>query len=120
MAHTDKTRPEWVQINDPHNKGWRNESHHCYGKECDIEDYNPQVGWRSSRCHVWPSRKAIRSGVYPRRTRAVRYYTYGEIHKERAEWREIVNRVTKGDLDAADKSPRGVYSHRHSAIWLAW
>lgn len=119
MSRTDKTRPEWVQYNDPHNKRWRAESHHHHGRECDIENYNPRIGYRSSRCHVWPSQEAISAGVYGRR-KGVKYYEWDELRRERAKWRRIKGRVLKGDIDACEESPVGQYSHRHSALWLAW
>lgn len=120
MAHTDKTRPEWVQLMDPTNRGWLKEYHHHEKGVCDIEDFDPRQHWRwSSNCHIWPSRAAVKAGVYGRRSRAVKYYTHEYTRGERVAWREIRDRVIKGDLDAADEYPRW-YNHRHRALWDAF
>ena len=125
MSDTDKTRPEWVQVKDPTNRGWLEESHRHEKGICDIQDYDERGGmtwrnrWLNPRCGMWTSRLAHKEGIYPRR-KSVKYYTYAEVRRERAQWRENKDRIRKGDLDAADESPRSHYSHRHSALWLAY
>lgn len=122
MSDTDKTRPVWVQMLDPYNKGWLEEHHEHYKNPCDIEDSDPKWPWigRKTRCSRRPSRQADREGIYPQRKRVKKYYVYKHTRHERAVWRELQGRILGGDILAAEKSPRGSYSHRHSAIWDAW
>lgn len=120
MSDTDKTRPMWVQMLDPYNKGWLEEHHNHTNGICDIADADPRFPWRNrARCNIWPSDKAAHEGIYPRPTRRVAYYSYGHIRKSRALWRALRDRVIRGDIDAADESPRR-FSHRHSALWDSW
>lgn len=118
MSDTDKTRPEWVQLFDPYNKGWLQEHHIHHSNPCDIADWSKSGRWYYSlrRCHYRPSEKAVSEGIYPRPSKAVKYYVYGRVRKERASWRELSSRIIKGDMDAVDASPL-TYNHRHSALW---
>lgn len=96
MSHTDKTRPDWVQVTDPHNKGWLTEEHNHHLGPCDIEplgrgqfgDNRAYLGrlqeialvrsvWRARnrgyRCFYWYSSAAYHSSsLWPRTPRTGR------------------------------------------------
>lgn len=116
MAHTDKTRPEWVQLHDPANRGWIKEFHNHVNRDCDLHKRDPKERWWWGRsdCHFRPTRHTACGRIYSRK--AVKYYAYSHTRKERATWREVKSKVLKGNLDAADQYPR-FYNHRHSGIW---
>lgn len=120
MSDTDKTRPFWVQMHDPYNKGWREEAHNHANGICDIETSDPRFPWRNRwHCNFWPSAKANHSGIWGRPTRTLRCYVREETRRERVAWRNLRNRMIKGEWEAAEESPL-TYNHRHSALWDAY
>lgn len=118
MSDTDKTRPTWVQMLDPHNRGWATEHHDHSRGGCDIADYDPRCGLfgRPTRCCVWPSYTAMNEGIYPRPPKQLEYYVWKAKRRERATWRRLRSELLGGNLDAAEAvGPR--YSHRHEGLW---
>ena len=51
MSKTDKTRPIWVQVKDPDNKGWLREEHDHRKGFCDLGDVQDPLshGWGTWR-----------------------------------------------------------------------
>jgi hypothetical protein len=120
VAKTDKTRPVWVQMLDPTNRGWLEEHHDHTKGVCDIDKHDPSRPWRwRSSCCFWPSGKAAHEGIYPRPGKAIEWYTGERIGRERTAWRALRQRILGGDLEAADESPLGG-THRHAALWDAF
>lgn len=78
MSHTDKTRPAWVQIKDPDNRGWARERHDHSKGPCTlgpIDDIDSHVwfhrGYRNgpivwNQCVYDHSRCAYYGGLYGR------------------------------------------------------
>lgn len=119
MSDTDKTRPVWVQMLDPRNRGWATEYHDHSRGPCDLADFDPRYSlWigRRTRCAVWPSRAAAHEGIYPRPPKQLEYYVFKAKRRERATWRRVRAELLGGNLDAADSVPP-TFGHRHEGLW---
>jgi len=122
MSRTDKTRPERVQILDPHNRGWLAEHHDHTNGVCDIAqayaDVHARSVWRAGHsCHLWPSSVAWNSGLYPRPSREVDGWAVKqECHmrtQARAMCRELLKLTPADRYDYDTGRPR----HRHGALY---
>lgn len=128
MSHTDKTRPYWVQILDPVNKGWIQEYHNHTDGVCDIT-YGGR--WREFAAGRWnsisitrrtcwweESHHAYRSGLFPRPSKRgwTRYRGREGVARARLraqvhEWRKLKDWV---DIDDREFEPT------QARLWHNW
>lgn len=127
MSRTDKTRPVWVQVMDPHNRGWL-EVHHSHDRgvfrrpldNCNYGDHNPRDLWARVGCSNWSSARAQHSGLYGYHDSAEKMYRRKWTRRQRTTWRLTARellKATREDVESIDVVSR---QHRHSAIWDAW
>lgn len=121
MSHTDKTRPGWVQLADPHNKGWLEEWHDHGKGGCDLPATldKDSFCWfrfnRWNRCIYTESMTALNSGLFPARPRKGGWDRLAREGRRRAQWRRIRQELLKsgGSWDEVDsnKPPRRAKWH---------
>lgn len=133
MSKTDKTRPVWVQVADPHNRGWleiwHNHERGAFRRPLDVCDAD-QVDVRSndtrhgttqrSNCSRWASATAAHRGVYPRASAVVAMYRRKGNGRSRTEWRRVSRDLLKSDRQAIYDSQYAAEQHRHRGLWDAY
>lgn len=119
MSKTDKTRPGWVQMTDPENRGWLEESHDHRHGECDIHEADPTTWRGKTSCTLWPSGIAYHSGIYPAATKVIAYYRWKALRHERTEWRRVARDLVKSSREEIYDNEHSATQHRRGAKWDA-
>jgi hypothetical protein len=122
VSHTDKTRPFWVQLMDPYNRGWKTEhhwDHHVNG--CTIEQFNPvEHGiWHHPGCVYWPSDVAAHNGIYSRPGGWITAYAKEDERHRRNTSRMMCRSLRYMSAEEREDFEDVVYPPRHGAIWDA-
>lgn len=134
VSKTDKTRPIWVQVKDPDNRGWIGEDHDHRSGPCDLGDpqdetsypwyYQSRLPMRyhpsPRRCTFHYSSLAYHSGIYGRRPKKQGWGRCARDGRARMHLRMIRDEVLKTDPREVDTVDHLWMYPNEKLLWHKW